>query len=97
MIENRPRNSLTLLFAALAISLVVHFALFVVVAVCTNEASIVVRVTEAMLTPAEAITEHIAPGHSGVQIFFGFTISVVLYTVTLWPIAVLMSLRRRKV
>jgi hypothetical protein len=89
------RRILTNLVIALGVSLVTHFVLFVIVASITNESSVWVRTAEAILTPAEGIVEHIAPGHSGAQIFYGFVVSVALYTLVLWPLTALLSLRRK--
>lgn len=90
------RRILIAFFMALAVSLIVHAIMFAIVASTRSESSVLVRITEAILTPAERITEHIAPGHSGAQIFYGFVVSVVLYTVALWPLTALLSLRRKQ-
>lgn len=96
-INNRPQRFLTSFFIALGISIFMHFFLFVVVAASGKETSALVRAAEAMLTPAEGITERIAPGHSGSQIYYGFVVSTGLYAVVLWPITAFMLLRRKQV
>ena len=97
MMTERLRKVFVAMFIALGLSLVLHFVLFMVVALARTESSILVRMAEAMLTPAAAITEHIAPGHSLAQVFYGFVVSVVLYTVALWPTSALLTLRRKQV
>jgi hypothetical protein len=74
------RRILIALVIALGVSLAIHLGLIVIVASITNESSVWVRSAETILTPAERITDWVAPGHSGVQIFYGFVISAVLYT-----------------
>jgi heme/copper-type cytochrome/quinol oxidase subunit 4 len=97
MTTERLRRVSVALFVALGISIALHFILFMVVASGGNESSVVVRTAESMLTPGEAITERIAPGHSGAQIFYGFVVSIALYTVALWLPCALLSLRRKQV
>ena len=91
------RGILNNLVIASGISLVIHFVLFVIVASDTNESSVWVRTSEAILAPAERTIEYIAPGHSGVQIFYGFVVSMALYTLALWPLTALLSLRRTRI
>jgi len=94
--SDRVRNILAALFVALGISLVIHFVLFVVVASGGN-LSFLGRAAEVMLTPAGAITEHILPGHTLAQIVCDFVISVLLYMLVLWPVVVVVRVRRGRV
>lgn len=94
MSRSRLRSVLTVLFIALGASLILHAVLFVIVASNGNESSALARAAEAMLAPAEAITERLLPGHSEAQIIDGFAISVVLYAAALCPVVALLRLRR---
>ena len=95
--SDRLRSILIALTVAVAISLVIHFLLFAIVFFGTSESSLLLSVAEGLLAPAGAIIDRIGGGHSFVQVFYGFLISGMLYTLAIWPLISAFLLLRKRV
>lgn len=96
VMSDRLREILIALVTAVGASIFLNFVLLAIAVFAQNGSSLTTRVADAMMAPAGALTERFLPGHSGAQLFFGFVISCVLYTLVIWPVIALPRLGRRR-
>jgi hypothetical protein len=81
------RRILVRLVFAMGVSLAVHFVLFVIMASNLDDHSVIMRIADLILSPANRITNVIANGHTLTSVFYGFVISTILYAGVFWIVA----------